>query len=198
MSRKRTLLAGLHVTSESNLDSIINYWGAGGQKKDVGPLLHALRHEADAKINIVCLLPHFAREHLYTYPVNGEVDKAGRKQDCFWSAMNFFNEPPDDRVGDLAFLGGLLKSDYAQIAQPSQLGDVVFLTTAKGTAIHAAVYIADDIVFTKNGESYTQPWILMHLQDMLDTYSVKHPTSGSLPWPSTAKNRCSSVDAGLG
>ena len=43
------------------------------------------------------------------------------------------------------------------------------------TAIHAAAYVADDMVFTKNGESCTQPWILMHMQDMIDTYAVKHP-----------------------
>ena len=60
------------------------------------------------------------------------------------------------------------------------MGDVMFLATPNDAVIHAAVYIADDIVFTKNGESYTQPWILMHMEDMMDTYAVKHPHSGPL------------------
>jgi hypothetical protein len=180
VSRKRTLLAGLHITSESNMESIVNYWGVGGRKKDVGPLLSALRHEGEGKINIICLLPRFAREHIYTYPMTGSAEGTGHKEDCFWSAMNYFNDSPDNRVNDMNYLRDLLKTDYAAINQPTQMGDVIFLATPKDAVIHAAIYIADDIVFTKNGESYTQPWILMHMQDMLDTYLVKHPNSGPM------------------
>jgi len=32
--------------------------------------------------------------------------------------------------------------------------------------IHSAVYIADDIVFTKNGLSPRDPWILMALEEV--------------------------------
>ena len=105
VSRKRTLLAGLHITPESNMQEIIDYWGVGGRKKDVAPLLSALRHEGDARIQILCLLPRFARERLYTYPFSNSVDVAGVKQDCYWSALNFFNdEHPDNRVNDMAYL----------------------------------------------------------------------------------------------
>jgi hypothetical protein len=180
VSRKRTLLAGLHISPESNLQEIIDYWGMGGRKKNVAPLLRALRHEGDAKINIVCLLPDFPRDRIYSHPFSNSADAMGHKEDCFWSAMNFFNEAPDNRVNDMNFLRDLLKTDYAPVNQPSQLGDLVFLATSKDAVIHAAAYIADDIVFTKNGESYTQPWIFMHMQDMKDTYDVKHPTSGPL------------------
>jgi hypothetical protein len=180
VSRKRTLLAGLHVTPDSNMEAIIDYWGVGGRKKNVTPLLRALHHEGDAKVNIVCLLPDFPRDHIYMHPFSNSVDPAGLKQDCFWSAMNFFNDPPDNRVNDMNYLRDLLKTDYSAINQPTQLGDVVFLATAKDAVIHAAAYIADDVVFTKNGESYTQPWIFMHMEDMMDTYVVKHPSSGTL------------------
>jgi cell wall-associated NlpC family hydrolase len=73
-----------------------------------------------------------------------------------------------------------LNRDYNNILTPTQLGDTIFLATRDGVPVHAAVYIADDIVFTKNGGSLTQPWILMHMQDMLDTYAVKYPRSGPL------------------
>ena len=46
--------------------------------------------------------------------------------------------------------------------------------------MHAAVYIADDIVFTKNGFHCTQPWILMHLKDMVETYAARLPTGKQL------------------
>jgi hypothetical protein len=180
VSRKRTLLAGLYINANSDMESIVNYWGVGGRKMNVSPLLRALHHEGEARVNIVCLLPNFPSDHIYTHAFSNPVDGSGPKEDCFWSAMNFFNDVPDNRVNDMNFLRDLLKSDYASITQPTQLGDVVFLATAKDAVIHAAAYIADDIVFTKNGESYTQPWIFMHMQDMLDTYAVKHPHSGPL------------------
>mgnify|MGYP003847148009 CR=1 FL=1 len=43
--------------------------------------------------------------------------------------------------------------------------------------IHAAIFITTDIVFTKNGYDFTQPWVLMRKQDMLDTYAARYPTS---------------------
>ena len=46
--------------------------------------------------------------------------------------------------------------------------------------IHAAAYVADDLVFTKNGEDFRQPWILMHMADMLETYAVKYPDRDAL------------------
>lgn len=42
----------------------------------------------------------------------------------------------------------------------------------KDQAVHAAVYIADDIVFTKNGNNIRQPWILMRLKNLIAAYSV--------------------------
>jgi hypothetical protein len=179
VSRKATLLAGLRINADSDVDAIIGYWGVGGRKKDVAPLLNALRHEGDAKVQILCLLPPFVREHLYTYPVSNLGAPADFKQDCFWSAMNFFSDPPGCVNGDTHSIE-MLNKDYFQILSPTQLGDAIFLTTQNGAPIHAAVYIADDIVFTKNGESYTQPWILMHMQDMIDTYVVRYPPSSPL------------------
>jgi hypothetical protein len=60
------------------------------------------------------------------------------------------------------------------------LGDLLLLSARNEAVVHAAVYVADDLVFTKNGESYTQPWILMRMADMIDTYNVRYPTGGPL------------------
>ncbi len=80
----------------------------------------------------------------------------------------------------MEFTHQILIQDYYIIAQPSQLGDLVFLSGDDNQAIHAAVYIADDIVFTKNGFHFTQPWILMHLKDMVETYAARQPTDKQL------------------
>ena len=73
----------------------------------------------------------------------------------------------------MAYVGEVLKKDYYKILNGQQLGDLVFLTTENDTVIHAAAYLADDLVFTKNGVSHTQPWILMHQDDMVETYAVR-------------------------
>lgn len=176
--RKETLLARLRIHAESDIESLASYWGVGGRRKDVLPLLNSLRRiEGGCKLNIVYLLPHFAREHLYSHPYT-PADPAGVKQDCFWSAFNMFLEQPDDRFHDLDYTRQVIKTDYYNIIEPTQLGDLVFLATNDSVVIHAATYVADDIIFTKNGENYTQPWILMHLSDMIETYSARHPISG--------------------
>jgi len=42
-------------------------------------------------------------------------------------------------------------------------------------AIHMCVYIADDVVFTKNGASLVAPWTLMKLPEMLKVYQPEQP-----------------------
>ena len=180
VSRKSTLLLRLRLDKSSDVEQIGKYWGAGGRRKDVLPFLSALhRVEEGCVVNVVCLLPDFVRDHVYLHPYP-PADGKSVKQDCFWSALNFFREPTDDRLNDMAYVGELIKKDYDKIEGPSQLGDVIFLTTRENTVIHAAAYIADDIVFTKNGEAYTQPWLFMRMQNMIDTYAVRYPRSGPL------------------
>ena len=180
LARKRTVRARVHLDGDADVEKISQYWGIGGRHKDLFPFLNALHRVENGKVNVVFLLPNFARDHLYRYPYSTPDDK-GVKQDCFWSAFNFFNgDAPDDRVNDVDYLHEVIDRDYARIVAPSQLGDIMMLTTREGKAVHAAVYVADDLLFTKNGESFTQPWILMHMADMLDTYNVRYPSSGPL------------------
>jgi hypothetical protein len=40
---------------------------------------------------------------------------------------------------------------------------------------HSAVFLADDLVFTKNGDNYRQPWMIMHIPDLLATYPATPP-----------------------
>ena len=53
---------------------------------------------------------------------------------------------------------------------PYQYGDILEFLTAEGNAVHACVYIADDIVFTKNGEGMIKPWVLMWLSSVQKLY----------------------------
>jgi hypothetical protein len=40
-------------------------------------------------------------------------------------------------------------------------------------ALHMCVYIADGVVFTKNGADFKSPWVLMKLSDMLALYPTQ-------------------------
>lgn len=54
-----------------------------------------------------------------------------------------------------------------------RFGDIIVLSDPQdGKIIHSAVYIAGDIVFTKNGMALQRPWILMRYNDMLSRYSM--------------------------
>jgi len=180
ISRKSTLLARLKIDADSDIDALSGYWDVGGRHKDILPLMRSLqRVEGGLNMSIIYLLPHFMREHLYTYPFPSS-DPQAPKQDCFWSAFNTFTSQPDDRFSDLQYTHQVLMTDYYNIAQPSQLGDLVFLSGSDSQALHAAVYVADDVVFTKNGFHCTQPWILMHLKDMVETYAARVPPGKQL------------------
>ncbi len=180
VSRKRAILARLKIEPDTDVEKVAQYWGIGGRRKDIQPFLTALhRVEAGCTLNLLCILPDFPRDHLYRYPFS-PADGKSVKQDCFWSAFNFFRDPPEDRFNDMAYVGEVLKQEYYRIQNGLQLGDLVFLTTESDTVIHAAVYVADDLVFTKNGEAYTQPWILMRLQDMVETYAVRYAKPNSV------------------
>lgn len=81
---------------------------------------------------------------------------------------------PDDRYHEDAVWRGELERNYEAVATPA-LGDLVFLLRRDGSPLHAAVHIADDVVFTKNGGSERQPWILMKWEDLVARYPENYP-----------------------
>lgn len=172
LTYQTAVLARLHLNGESDLDKIIGYWGSvpGVRAKDIRPLMESVARSAGGgTISLLYLLPKFARERLYTFPMPTQTGDT--KMDCHWTALNFLNEKPDDRLQDSAFASEYIKQNFYQIGKPSMCGDVLFVLDAAGGVIHSAVHIADDIVFTKNGVNYAQPWILMRTQDLLDVYT---------------------------
>ncbi len=175
ISRKPSLLADIRITPETDISKLANYWGIGGQRKDIDSFLSSMKQvKRDLDVSLIYLLPPFARVRLYTYPFPS-VDGTSIKQGCFWTAFNTFNLTPDDQMSELEYVRKNLERDYYQIFEPQQLGDIVLLSIGEKKVIHAATFIAADIVFTKNGQNHTQPWLLMHKQDMLDTYAARYP-----------------------
>ena len=167
--RKSGLLMKLRVRPDTDTEKLVDYWGSGGRAKDFRPLLESLTHvEGSISIDVAHLLPPFARKRVNTYPAP-PANPNQEGADCYWTAMNFFNDPPDDRYFDETYWNAELEANYAIIEQPG-FGDLVFLLLPDGKPIHAAVYIADEVVFTKNGIQLRQPWLLMKMEDMLAAY----------------------------
>lgn len=181
LSLKPSLLAEVQITPETNVVQLANYWGQGGRRKDVEPLLNSLQSlKSNADISVMCLLPAFIQNRLYTYPFPSS-DNMDIQQDCFWTALNTFNLKPDDQMHDMDYIRKYLDNECYKIYEPSQLGDIICLSIGDGKVIHAATCITPDIVFTKNGYNFTQPWILMHKSDMLDTYQARYPNTTLQP-----------------
>jgi hypothetical protein len=109
---------------------------------------------------------------LNTFP-DPEKDPHAIREDCFWSAMNFFNETPDPQYFNQQSTIRALKEDYIVTKDQPVFGDRIMLLDARSQALHMCVYIADGVVFTKNGSDFKSPWVLMKLSDMLALYPSK-------------------------
>jgi hypothetical protein len=111
------------------------------------------------------------RLRLYTYP---DVEN-NERADCFWTAFNFPNETPVPHLPDPNHYNQLLRSDYEIVRGEKLFGDILLLLEAGDTAAHMCVYIADDIVYTKNGLDPYQPWVLMRMKDLHTLYASDKP-----------------------
>jgi hypothetical protein len=159
----------LRVTADTDATALTAYWKGIWRAKDIQPMLESLTETevpGGVTMDIAQLLPQFARKRLNTYPM---PDPSTPATDCYWTAMNFFRDPPDDRYYNSEVWQSELTTNYTVVTQPA-FGDVILFLRPDNLPIHAAVYIADDVVFTKNGGNDRQPWVLMKWDDLLARY----------------------------
>ncbi len=172
LSRQVTLMPALQIGPDTQTEALAEYWGRGGRHNDVLSLLDSVkRQEGGGSVDLVYLLPPFVRERIYTYPRK----TAPVFPDCHYTSMNFFYDPPDERFADIAFVRRAVTSDYVLVQSDFRLGDLILLRAPDNEVLHSCNYIADDIVFTKNGGSRGRAWTLMNLADLLELYSVRGP-----------------------
>jgi len=173
--RQPTVLVKLDVERQEDVDGLAAYWGRGGRRTDVRPLLESVAGAGPGPlIDIVHLLPVFARSYLYRYPKLSAADfDRPVLANCLWTALNFFESHPNDRFLDVDTALNTLKNDYYVIESGFELGDVVAFVDASGNIFHAAVYLADDLVFSKNGTSPMAPWTIMSIEDLKGYYRTR-------------------------
>jgi hypothetical protein len=176
-SRTPTLVAKLRIR-EGNADEIRHYWNKGFRFKDTSTFLSSmLQYKALEKVDLVHMLPAEIRKILYTFPRPSQT-RSGYLPDCHWSALNFFNSDPIERLSDPPQATAYTLENFERVSPPYELGDVLFFTDVQtGDAYHSCAYIADDIVFTKNGRSPLQPWVLMKIDKVKDLYDLHFRTT---------------------
>jgi len=170
MTRTRTLVLRLAMTQHSNLDEVMRYWSAQQRNKDVeAMLLSASEIEGGERLDCTHLLPPLARRFLYTYP---SEELATSRADCHWTSLNFFAATPLDYHLHPDLFVQHVTEDYVMVSPPYSFGDVLMFMTSDGAPLHSCVYIADDIVYTKNGQNRASPWLLMKLGDVQRYYGA--------------------------
>lgn len=177
LSRVPTLLMNLRVTPGADRETLMSYWGNPERNRSLQPLLESMaRVPAGSSINVTYFFPPVPQQLIYTYPSPTNALNA-RQPDCFWSSMNFANQAPDMRYLDSEHIKRVLASDYHRVAAADSFGDVILFYEGGELwkAIHMCVYIAEDVVFTKNGADLFQPWVLMRMDDMLINYPNEKP-----------------------
>lgn len=170
VTRTRTMILRLSVKQDTDIRQLTAYWTGRNRYKDIEPILQSAKEtESVALIDIIHLLPSMARRYLYTYPAM-ELAIMGRMPDCHWTSLNFFHHYARQYFLDTRLAADHVLSSYDRVEPSYEFGDVLMFLDAQGQAIHSCVYIADDIVFTKNGENLVSPWLLMKLDDVKSIY----------------------------
>lgn len=169
LTRVRSLIVELKLPLRVERSLFLDYWSAGMEDPSQLAFLRSmLRRRADQKIDITHLFPNLARQRVFTFP-ELEWGLKGKFPDCHWTSLNFAAAVPDNDYLDTAKAASRLVGSYQTVEAPYRFGDVLcFLDEGEG--LHTCVYVADDIVFTKNGDSVLAPWVLMQLQDVESIY----------------------------
>ncbi|MEQ1861928.1 MAG: hypothetical protein ABMA13_18570 [Chthoniobacteraceae bacterium] len=203
ITRTKALIASLRIGPDDDIKAVAEYWTAGRRRKDMLPLLESIAHTPDGgQLDLMHLLPAQARKLLYTYP-SPDMALLGQNTNCHWTSLNFFNFAAQNIYLDLKLAATGVLANYSPIPTAAELGDVIFFLDAGGDAFHSCVYVADNLVYTKNGDNPIAPWILTTIEDVKQVYLRKPGAkiaafrlnesrkSGSLPRITDSRKRAS-------
>ena len=175
VTRVRCLIVELQLPLKGDRNQFIEYWSAGQTDAPRLTFVNAItKRRAQQTVDITHFLPSLMRQRAYTFP-EIELGLKGRFPDCHWTSLNFFNITPKEYYLDTRLAAAQLVENYTTVEMPYKYGDVLcFLDGGEG--LHTCVYIADDIVLTKNGDGILAPWALMQIKDV-DSIYRRSPTT---------------------
>jgi hypothetical protein len=174
--RTPALTVYLKIGKGQDISGIAGYWGNLNRIKDVKPILERMSNSPKGgKIDIEELLPTIPQSMMNTF-VSGE-EAVKNNWNCMWTTFNFFNGKSDERLTksadtELECLKGIAKP--AQGNYQPKFGDIIILTDKNGITLHSCVYIADNIVYTKNGKDagiFNTPFCLSYFDKVQTLYN---------------------------
>lgn len=175
LNRSSAIMLQLNLQNMPDFGELAAYWTAGSRNRDIEPVLRsAAQTQGNELLDATYLLPPIPRRYAYSY-YSGEVPIVGTLPNCHWTSLNFFKTTPLDYHRDPRLTTLHIAEDYTPVSGPMRFGDVLMFLTDASFPLHSCVYIADDIVYTKNGQSATIPWVLMKLGDVKRIYSRNQP-----------------------
>lgn len=166
----------LKIEQGEDINQLAEYWGNFGRANSIRPILKRISNTpGGGKIDIAKLLPSIPKSRLHTFTGIDETDKHPR--DCIWTVMNFFNDQPDERYTIDDSFNTYFQQIASTLTDKSQLkfGDMIFIADKNENSIHGCIYIADNIVYTKNGQNSTiniTPFSLSYYDRTLALYSA--------------------------
>jgi len=178
-TRTRSYLVKLVVSTDTDTESVRNYWSIGGKSfrlKALGPLLNSIKETRQTvELDISHIIPALPRKLIYNYQSPSFATK-GIFPDCHWTSLNFFNYEPHEYLLDSRLATSKVIDDYRPVSPPYAYGDILFfLREDDGNAFHSCLFLADDLVFTKNGRNQLIPWIISTLKDVSSIYLASTP-----------------------
>lgn len=178
-TRTRSYLVKLVVSTDTDTESVRNYWSIGGKSfrlKALGPLLNSIKETRQTvELDISHIIPALPRKLIYNYQSPSFATK-GIFPDCHWTSLNFFNYEPHEYLLDSRLATSKVIDDYLPVSPPYAYGDILFfLREDDGNAFHSCLFLADDLVFTKNGRNQLIPWIISTLKDVSSIYLASTP-----------------------
>jgi hypothetical protein len=172
-TRTRSLMVQLELEDMTDLAPLLDYWtiGVGIRRKDIEPIMQSIMdtHGVDA-LGLTHILPALPRKLLYTYP-GEELSRHGMLPDCHWTSLNFYNYEPHEYLLNSQLATSSVLEKFKPIKAPYRYGDILFfIDNENGDAFHSCVFLADDIVYTKNGRNPLSPWVLMKISEVEKVY----------------------------
>lgn len=179
LARQSSYAVRLKLDARSNIEQLLQYWGKPGRSKDLEPILTSLAGVPGGyALDLAHLLPPIPRRRVYTYPRRSTPGDEAKN--CHWTSLNFFAEVADDRLLELDRAAAEVKAHYRPVTDPT-FGDVVVLVHRQsGAVVHSATYLADELVFTKNGFGLYEPWMYMRLPQMIALYDQQLGETGAV------------------
>ena len=182
LTQQKTMLLKLHVSPQTDINSLAAYWGKAFWTTDVKAILESLKElPHGGTMDVIELLPPIPTSLLYTYPIPpSTLHGSFISKNCTWTAFNFFRDPPDSNYSNPYYVMKKIESEYFPVNSDPRYGDVVLFLTPDDFLVHAAVFVADDIVYSKNGDNTNHPWIFTRISDLTESFSYAVPQGQSL------------------